>query len=354
MATWIVSEKKDNVLDYLKLRILAYYQEAVMLKNGVMPAPRMCIFYPTYACNCKCDGCDYSELNQSRRCLTLQQAEYIIYELKNLGVKSLEFCGGGEPTCYPYINQVVDKLIKNNISFGLLTNGTNITEELAEKMIKYGSYCRISVDSGTREGFKEYKHVDLFDRVMSNIKMLIEMRNKNINSKLQISYKYTIGMSNYKDIDEAIMLADELGVDSIQFKLIRNTSDEIIDEKILQEIKSSISIRQNMYPFTFTRILNNLEKSELKMKCWLSSLQLTIDAFGNVYICCYYRHRQNKHKLGNIFEKPLKEIWYSKEHWDKIVGIDIEDCNKYDCRFHYYNELMDNLVIKDTGQLNFI
>jgi hypothetical protein len=55
-----------------------------------------------------------------------------------------------------------------------------------------------------------------------------------------------------------------------------------------------------------------------------------------------------------MFQKDLQDIWFSQEHWSKVSSIDIEDCNKYDCRFHYYNELMYNLVIEDVGQLAFI
>lgn len=342
---------KENVLDYLNLRILSYYQEALQLKNGIMPAPRMAIFYPTYLCNCKCIGCDYGILNKNSISLSLEQTNYIIDQFKEIGIKGVEFCGGGNASLHSNIIEMVDKIINYGISFGFLDNGTKI-EKLADRLVNYGSYCRISVDSGTKEGFLKYKQVDLFNKTIKNMKLLLELRNRNKDSKLQISYKYSIGRSNFKDIQQAIDLAYNLKVDSIQFKLIRNTQDEIKDKFLLKLMNSLILQKQNKYPDF--RIINNIKKTYLKINCWLSSLQFTIDAYGDVYICCYYRHRQDKHKLGNIFQKSLKEIWYSKTHWDKIAQIDIEDCNKYDCRFHYYNELMNKLVIEDKAQLNFI
>mgnify|MGYP001618269064 FL=1 len=133
--------------------------------------------------------------------------------------------------------------------------------------------------------------------------------------------------------------------------MLRNVKDEITDNNIIKRIKDEIAIGRKQFPI---RILENIRKSKLKIKCWTSSLQLTVDSFGDVYICCYYRHRLQKHKLGNMLEKPLKEIWYSKTHWDKIADINIDECNKYDCRFHFYNELMEELIIKDKAQLNFI
>jgi MoaA/NifB/PqqE/SkfB family radical SAM enzyme len=88
----------SSVFDFLHLRVLSFYHEALMLKEGRMPAPRMAILYPTYVCNHRCVGCDYSELNQRRKSLSPDELDKVVDELLALGIRSVEFCGGGEPT----------------------------------------------------------------------------------------------------------------------------------------------------------------------------------------------------------------------------------------------------------------
>ena len=347
-----------KVLDYLQLRVLSFYHEALMLRNGQMPVPRMCILYPTYACNHRCIGCDYSDLNRDRKSLTPAELEHVIDEVLGLGVSSVEFCGGGEPTLHPALNRAIDRLVENRVAFGLLTNGTNLTDELNERLVSHASYCRVSVEAASREVFERYKRPaggrTGFDAVLRGIERLVTARRARLGrSALQISYKYSVDLNNYEDVSKAVGLAEALGADSIQFKCIRNVPSEIKDEKLIASLRDGLAEAQRLHPRL--SVIEHLEKSYLrKCRCWLSPLQLTIDAYGDVFICCYYRHRREKHRLGNVLERALADIWYSQEHWEKIQQIGLEECNRYDCRFHFYNELMHELVTEDGGQLSFI
>jgi len=349
--------KRISVLHYLKLRVLSFYQEAQMLKEGRMPSPRMAILYPTYLCNHRCIGCDYTKFNKTKHSLTEKEFLRVVDQLVDIGIKGIEFCGGGEPTLHPALPKALDKIIYSGISFGFLTNGTNLTQALREKLVKYGSYCRISFESATEKLFNAYKRPLSrqagFKTVLSNLKELVKLRNRHLNeSKLQISMKYSIGSNNYKDVLDAVALAAKLKVDSLQFKLIRNMPSELTAKRMLAALQHKIEALKARYPGL--AIIVDFNKSKLKVPCWLSPLQLVIDPFGDVYICCYYRHRAKGHCLGNMLKTPLRKIWYSQEHWQKIKNIKTSDCNKYDCRFHGYNELMHNLVVDDIGQLDFI
>lgn len=338
-------------------RIISCYSEIATLKEGGMPAPRTAVLYPTYACNHRCIGCDYNELNQTQHFLSESDFRDIVGQLIDIGIRGIEFCGGGEPTLHPSLPKIIDKLIEHNISFGFLTNGTNLTRELQLKLVKYGSYCRISLESASERMFNYYKRPINekagFKNVIRNIKNLVKLRNKYLSkTKLQISLKYAMGRNNYRDAVNAVVFADRLQLDSVQYKLIRNTPSELKDVKLINTLKRRIIEMADMHPNL--RVSLNFKDSKLKTKCWLSPTQLIVDPFGDVYICCYYRHRSKGHLLGNMLKNKLKDIWYSQEHREKIANIKKSDCNKYNCRLHYYNELMQKLITDDTGKLSFI
>ena len=101
-------------------------------------------------------------------------------------------------------------------------------------------------------------------------------------------------------------------------------------------------------------VIGGTEKINTTHQCWLTPLQLTIDTLGEVFLCCYYRHRKEDHSIGNCFEEPLNDMWYAQKHWDKIDGIKPHECNNLDCRFVKYNETMNKLLIENDAQFEFI
>lgn len=346
---------KNNVFDLLQTRIISHYQAAEKILNGGMPSPRTAILYPTYICNQACPGCEYQDDNNNINALmSKSQLFNSIDQLVSLGIKGLEFCGGGEPTLHPDFNEAILRLRKKNISIGLLTNGTKLNGKLAETIVKELSYVRISLDSSNEKIFNLVKRPKSdsagFDMVISNIKQLVILREQ-YNTGLTISVKYLISKENLSGIDKAVELAAGLGVDSIQFKSLRIFSNAI-SEVQGEAVERKIERLRKQYPSL--AIIGGVKKLNVTMKCWMSPVQIMVDALGDVFICCYYRHRKNKHSFGNLFTKPLKDIWYSKEHKKAIDGIKIPECNVLDCRFANYNKIMQEMMVENKAQFDFI
>jgi MoaA/NifB/PqqE/SkfB family radical SAM enzyme len=306
-----------------------------------MPPPRMAIVYPTYGCNHRCRGCDYAGLNRRNRAFTREQFRSVLDQLTALGVSGVEFCGGGEPTLHPDLPEMMERLARAGVAFGLLTNGTALGPALRRRLVRSGAYCRVSLESASEKMFNAYKRPASrssgFSAVLDNVRALARLRDRE-RSALQLSLKYSVGAGNSGDLEAAAGLAAELRADSLQFKLLRNVPDEIKSAAALAALSARAEALRKKYPRL--DISHGFAKSKLKGRCWVSPLQLTVDPLGDVYICCYYRHRAARHRLGNLLRQPLERIWYSPAHLKKLRGVRAADCNKYDCRFHAYNELL--------------
>jgi len=163
------------------------------------------------------------------------------------------------------------------------------------------------------------------------------------------------------DMENAILLAINLGLDCIQFKLYENVDDliqlsESSDEGEIntEEITVKLEELKKIYGDKIA-ILGDLKKTKLKKKCWLTPLIVVIDALGDVYACQYYRHRKESHKIGNLLpNKPFEEVWFSERHREVLENIKIEECNKYDCRFHIYNDILEGTIGKDKTFSKFL
>ncbi len=348
--------KQDNVFDFLQNRILTHYPQAVQIKKREMPEPRMAIVYPTYICNQDCLWCEYrAENTEHHTIMSREQLMQLIEDLDGLGVQGVEFCGGGEPSLHPNLAEAVRELGRRGMSVGILTNGTKVKDDLAEALVDHGSYIRVGFDGGTEETIHKVKRPKTpearFDAVCANMKNLVRMRNER-GTKCRISMKFVVDKYNCHEIEEAVKLAIELTADSIQFKAARLCDSEMDDEQSAAINNEIIRCRETYAGKMI--VVGGTDKIDMHQQCWLTPLQLVVDTLGEVFLCCYYRHRKEDHSIGNCFSEPLKEMWYAEKHWDKIHGIKPKECNNLDCRFVKYNAIMDQVMGENDAQFEFI
>ena len=323
-------KNNDN---YFHKRVYKFHDELNQILEGKMPKPKVAFLHPNYACNYKCTGCDFFSLIKSKNTSwTNRDFKHILNKIISFGIKFVEFSGGGEPLLSPDIGWAIDKLHRNKISVGILTNGRFLQEDLLKTIIKCCSYVRISLESGSKEVFSRVKNTDPneFNIIIENVKEALKLK-KILKSPVEISLKYTIGKDNLDDIENILRITNGLDIDSIQFKNYRNVSNELKEWKPIQEKLNKL---KEKYPHI--RIISNIKPTKIKRRCWITPVFMVIDCYGDVYLCTYYRHRRKTHRIGNVFKESMEDIWFSEGHNYAIKNIKKEECNLYNCRFHKY------------------
>lgn len=106
--------------------------------------PYLMVISPTMKCNLRCTGC-YAGEYQQKQDLDFETVDRILTEAKEkLGIYFVTI-SGGEPFTWPYLFDILKK--HNDMYFQIYTNGTLITEELAQKLVEVGNAaCAISVE----------------------------------------------------------------------------------------------------------------------------------------------------------------------------------------------------------------
>lgn len=342
----------DGINPYNKYRILSHYQEIKTLKSGIISMPRMAIVYPSYYCQQDCKYCFYANEREDHRksMYTKDQFFYVLRTLHNLGIRGVEFCGGGEPFTNPHMLEAVQYGAELGLKFGGLTNGGLLKTEMLDEIIKSFSYIRFSIDSFDRQRYCEIRGTSSaqYDIVRSNLHYLAS----NKSDSLKVGVKLLLSRDSFPhitaDIQAALDICEEIGVDSLQIKVAEQLGDQINDVYSLDEqLESWMSKRIPDYRL---KILFGSRKTEIREQCWLNPLQLTVDALGDVYLCCYFQHRKESHRLCNIFDNDLLYTWGSPRHRGLIKNIKIPECNVYNCRFHGYHEMVNKL---EDFQLEF-
>ncbi|MCX7733555.1 MAG: radical SAM protein [bacterium] len=344
------SKNHSLPLDLKYARILTFYDRIKAILRGEIPYPRMAIIYPIYGCNYDCVGCEYSPLNSKPTKLQFNRFISLIDELVDVGVEGVEFCGGGEPTLYPKLDQIISYGKSKGLKFGILTNGT-MSESIAEFLAKNLSYIRITMNAGTEQtyiSFQRPKIKNAWQVIQDRIKIINSVRKK-YNPELIFGMKVVIGKTNISDLHNMVAFAKQMGFDNIQIKCLRQSPDELEpqQEKYLSEQIENLR-SSNGFNIIYS------PKMSIERKCILTPLQTTIDARGDVFLCCYFSYREEQHRIGNIYEKTFKEIWGSEAHRAKIKSIVPQMCNMFDCRFIRYHKVVEDLIENNKGQFQFI
>src|SRR4030042_3480754 len=200
-----IKKKIDRFLDHDVLKKLRLYPSGI-------------------ACNHECIMCWIQQLSiQDKRSMILnnQKNTLSLDDYKNLiqslprSIKIIELVGGGEPLLFSHIDELM-KIIKNRKYLGILiTNGALLTEPIRQTIINSRwDYIRVSFHSGTAKTYKNIHGRDDFTLVVNNIKELLKKRKNNLP---YVKLLFVIQKANSHELTSFIELAENLGVDEVEF-----------------------------------------------------------------------------------------------------------------------------------------
>jgi MoaA/NifB/PqqE/SkfB family radical SAM enzyme len=311
----------------MERKILYYLDKVEHLIDGEGVMPVTCEIDPTNRCQLNCTFCMYRTLrdktqsseNQEKFDLDIGLYRYLLLDLKKIGVQSITFTGGGEPTLHKDFDKMVEFAEMLGFEYGLVTNGLLVDK--IERPDKF-KFIRVSLDAGTSETYYNLKKALAFDKVVNNIKYAID-------KGALVGTSFVVNEINRNDIQAAQELANELGVAYIQFKPAWENGKpyedyEISGNKVVIDTKRYIAVDRT--------------------PCHIAGLIGVVGADARVYYCCQYRGDQ-RYCLGDLRHATFPEIWSRRP----ALVPDIERCPN--CRYMNYTRAYKNAT--EGGTLFF-
>jgi len=100
---------------------------------------------PTSRCNLRCVFC--SNVNRkTHEDLDISQLSVLLYEMREIGTRTVEWTGGGDPLCYEWINEAIEMANHLKLEQGLITNGLLLTSHLQWMGLQRLKWLRISMN----------------------------------------------------------------------------------------------------------------------------------------------------------------------------------------------------------------
>lgn len=355
------------MIPYTNNKIIHHTDRLYALHQGAQPAPVHVQLVVSNLCNHNCLFCAYRMpgytsnqlFNKSQeRILPKDKVLETIRSCSAIGVKAIQFTGGGEPTVHKHLPLFLSTAHQNNIETALVTNGQNLNIYIRQELLQ-SAWVRISLDSGTQEMHTRIRglHRPVFNETIDNIKKLVTMRNT-YNSQLYIGISFVITKDNWHEIADAAKLARDIGADSIRFAAIYTMEgaayfDGIYNNVLVELDKASQYTTDtfdviNTFPERFDDLAQN---PEYKM-CIQQRVSTYIGADYNVYRCCILAYN-NQGLLGSIKDQSFYRLWNSPETINKLNNLDPRNCPR--CQFNGRNRAALKLIrVLPDKHINFI
>jgi radical SAM protein with 4Fe4S-binding SPASM domain len=263
------------------------------------------------ACNLRCPLCPtgYHGLERPTSLMNLAQFETIIEKIRPYAVEVI-LHNWGEPFLNPDILKMIRHARTNGIGTTLSSNLNlvNRGERFLEEVVESGlEHLTVSIDGTTQEVYEMYRKGGHLDRVLANLRHLLDYRNRTGRSEPVVEWQYLVMKHNQHQMEDARRMAKEIGADRIRFTGAGLPFKEMSNAKMARDWLSDMPQYRGYSPEGFA------ERGYLyDEKCFYLYRAMTVNPQGEVSPCCAV-YEQNA-DFGNLLKSGLDEVW-NNEHY---------------------------------------
>jgi MoaA/NifB/PqqE/SkfB family radical SAM enzyme len=327
----VITETYDNPnkgKDEIKIRQLASTVARMLQHSDRFPEirkdkkirPITIHLAPTDACNLSCSWC--STAKRAKNVMSFNEAKGIIDTYVDLGIKSMEFTGGGDPTVWEHLADTIHYAKdEKNIDVAMITNGL-LLDKIEEDALKKLTWMRISL-SGI-----EFGHQD-------NIYLNLDT------SRFPDFYGCSFVITPQTMKEEFLNRVDKVAT-YLKAKYVRVVPD-CYDSNSIHWARDVVPKVIAPYPNFSLQTKDNLTPP----KCYWKYIKPFINSDGYVYQCSTNSLFQGK------FDHPFRVAHWTevKEIYEKpLESFDTSNCPY--CFFTNQNQILSDLLV-DVKHKNF-
>ena len=297
--------------------------------------PRSLYLETTNRCDSECQTCvrTFRTLEPAAD-LTLSRVREIVAQFPALDRVVLH--GIGEPLLNREIFDIVAYL-KGRVPQVLFnSDAISLTARRAGRLIESGlDEYRVSMDAATRATYRCIRGVDQFDRVVDNVRRLMQIARELGRATPRVSLWFTASRANLDELPEFVRLAADLGVAEVYVqRLVFNglglaTEENALHGQLLAREQTLLGEAEAlgrgsgvaMRASGLTTPLASLGRQAPGTRHWAGCQRpwtlSYVTANGNVLPCCISPWVARDYEalvLGNAFTTPFGEIWNGERY----------------------------------------
>ena len=309
----------------------------------VATLPRSLYLETTNRCDSKCQTCirTFRSLEPPAD-LTLEQVKAITEQFSVL--ERVVLHGIGEPLLNREIFEIVAYLKTRAATVLFNSDAISLTAPRARRLIQSGlDEYRVSLDAATRQTYRRLRGVDQFDRVVANVRRLVQLERGRSRSAPRVSLWFTASRANLDELLAFVRLAADLGVDEVYVqRLVFNglglaTAENALHGRLQRQEQDVLDQAQELArglgvalrASGLTTPLASLKGEMSSPRPWAGCQRpwtlSYVTANGHVLPCCISPWVARDYQaliLGNALAEPFADIWNGERY--RRFRIDFE------------------------------
>ncbi len=352
---------------YTRMKIFHFKEklESLSRRSGSILPPINVRIKPTNICNHNCSYCAYRadslQLGQDMKpadSIPLEKMLEIVDDIAAMGVKAVTFSGGGDPFCYPHLQETAEKLAENGVKFAALTNGSRLRGGVAQVFSSHATWLRISMDGWDDASYASYRGCPEgeFSRVLANMEQFVSL-----NGSCYLGVCIVVDNRNFSHIYELIRRLSDTGVKSVKIApcIVSNSGAENNEyhAPLIAEVKAQTARATEDFGSDAFEIFDSYHtqlETFSKDYTWCPYLQITpvIGADLNVYSCHDKAYNLKEGLLGSIRDIRFRDLWNSDK--ERFYCIDPSMVCNHHCVMDASNLQILEYLEADREHLEFV
>lgn len=289
------------------------------IQRGLPTSPVMIHLSLTNRCNLTCDYCCYGNRDLSQ-VLDFDRAKSAIEQFSKLGTKGLEITGGGDPSLYPRLDDIVQVGVDNGMDVGLITNGLKL--QRFGDFYKNLQWMRISGHGLNYDS----------DKMEHSMDVTVE-QSRFYNPDIDLSSVYI-----WNKMSEKVMPRVANWVEKHEIPT-RVTPDLTLGKESIDEMMEIVRPYADMSRFLFLSDFN-VKTDREHDRCYAHLIKPFVFTDGNVYDCpSLALSPDNKLNVNDKFK--VTTIEGITDYYSQPSNYRLQDCNF--CKYSQMNEFIDDL-----------
>ena len=291
------------------------------------------------------------ERNPNRR-IPVDKCIEIIDDIANLGIKAVQFTGGGEPTVHLDHLAIFSHALSRGLKCALVTNGNKLADGW-ESVYPRFDWMRVSLDAGSPGTYATERRVkpDRFDLALRNIAALAK-------AGCNVGVSFIVLKGNHLEARQAAALVRATGAASIRFAAF--FSPEMLSYYDGWRLEAEAAVENAKAEATdsfqvidmFSQRLGDLAQGQPGGAfCGYQHMNVYIGADLGVYRCCNTAYN-DLGLVGSLTGQTFSEFWASDAKAAAYGGFDARSCKH--CAFNGKNEILRYLVTPEPTHVDFI
>jgi MoaA/NifB/PqqE/SkfB family radical SAM enzyme len=296
--------------------------QIIKLLYRLKPYPWYIEMEVTQRCHLKCIMCEHTYWNEPNTTLSLEDFKKTMDqfpELKWAGNNAL-----GDPFLNKDYWEMVRIVGERGVNQEIYTTSSLLSEEDMERFVTMNThlYVKFSLDGATKETYENIRKGVDFDKVVRNIKALDNYKKKHGKYWPEIHFHFIIMKQNVHEAVQYLDFLKSLNIDigGIYYSRMLHKFPEAegiymdVPLDLVEKIKKHAE--ELHLPVSFSQDMPHLWPPASECVAWTMPY---IFPDGTVIPCCCMNEQnrrcwQRANRMGNVFEKPFREIWYDKPY----------------------------------------